>query len=277
MALAADLREALEQDEVDVYVQPKVSLATGEVVGAEALVRWTHPRLGPLNPEQFIPAAEQTGVIRALTMYVVRQGLEQCRSWRDAGLDLDISVNLSARNLFDTHLVEDIGEAIMSAGVPAAALTLELTESTVMGESHRANAVLEGLHELGVGLSVDDFGTGYSSLTHLRNLPVTELKVDKSFVMTMTVNDPDAVIVRTLVDLGRSLGLRTVAEGVESTEARELLSSFGCDQAQGYLFSRPLPGAQFSAWVARQPVRRIDLGHQVVELRDRDRRVAGDD
>jgi diguanylate cyclase (GGDEF)-like protein len=277
MALAADLREALEQDEVDVYVQPKLSLATGKVVGAEALVRWTHPRLGPLSPDQFIPAAEQTGVIRALTMYVVRQGLAQCRAWRDAGLDLDISVNLSARNLFDTHLVEDIGEAIVAAGVPAASLTLELTESTVMSESHRSTAVLEGLHELGVGLSVDDFGTGYSSLTHLRNLPVTELKVDKSFVMTMTVNDPDAVIVRTLIDLGRSLGLRTVAEGVESAEARELLRSYGCDQAQGYLFSRPLPAAQFEAWVSRQPVRRIDLGDEVVELRDRARRVVGDD
>jgi diguanylate cyclase (GGDEF)-like protein len=264
LALAAELREALERDEVDVFVQPKVSLVDGVVVGAEALVRWTHPRLGPLSPDQFIPAAEHTGVIRSLTSYVVRDALKQCREWRDAGLDLTISVNLSARNLFDSHLVEDIGAAIEAAGVPAAALTLELTESTVMGGSKRSMAVLEGLQGLGVGLSVDDFGTGYSSLSHLRQLPVTELKVDKSFVSTMTSNEHDAVIVRALVDLGHSLGLHTVAEGVESTEAFELLREFGCDEAQGYLLSRPLPAAQFRAWLARQQVRRIDHGDAVV-------------
>jgi diguanylate cyclase (GGDEF)-like protein len=275
LALAADLREALERDEVDVYVQPKVSLSDGMVVGAEALVRWTHPRLGPLSPDQFIPAAEHTGVIRALTTYVVRDALAQCRAWRDAGLDLTISVNLSARNLFDSHLVEDIGAAIAVAGVPASALTLELTESTVMGGSKRSMAVLDGLQGLGVGLSVDDFGTGYSSLSHLRQLPVTELKVDKSFVATMTSNDHDAVIVRALVDLGRSLGLHTVAEGVESTEAFELLKEFGCDEAQGYLLSRPLPAAQFVAWLARQHVRRIDHGDEVV-LFTRERRAADD-
>ena len=245
LALAADLSEALERGEVDVYVQPKVSLADGFVIGAEALVRWTHPRLGPLAPDQFIPAAEHTGVIRQLTTYVVRDALAQCRSWRDAGLDLDISVNLSGRNLFDTHLVEDIGAAIEEANVPASALTLELTESTVMGESQRSMAVLLGLQELGVRLSVDDFGTGYSSLAHLRSLPITELKIDKSFVMTMTVNDQDAVIVRTLVELGRSLGLRTVAEGVESPDAREMLREYGCVEAQGYLFSRPIPAEHF--------------------------------
>ena len=163
-------------------------------------------------------------------------------------------MNLSGRNLFDTHLVEDIGEAIDEAGVPASALTLELTESTVMGESHRSMAVLLGLQELGVRLSVDDFGTGYSSLAHLRSLPVTELKIDKSFVMTMTVNDQDAVIVRTLVELGRSLGLRTVAEGVESPDAQAMLREYGCEEAQGYLFSRPIPAEQFLA-VARPPAR----------------------
>ena len=277
LALAADLREALERDEVDVYVQPKVSLVNGLVVGAEALVRWDHPRLGPLTPDQFIPAAEHTGVIRQLTIYVVRNALAQCRGWRDAGLDLDISVNLSGRNLFDTHLVEDIGAAIVEAGVPASVLTLELTESTVMGESHRSLAVLDGLQQLGVRLSVDDFGTGYSSLTHLRSLPVTELKIDKTFVMTMTVNDQDAVIVRTLVELGRSLGLRTVAEGVESADAQEMLREYGCDEGQGYLFSRPVPGAQFVAWLARQPVRRIDRGAGVVSFNREPRRAVGDD
>ncbi len=278
LALAADLREALERDEVDVYVQPKISLSDGMVVGAEALVRWTHPRLGPLSPDQFIPAAEHTGVIRQLTLYVVRGALAQCRTWRDAGLDLSISVNLSGRNLFDSHLVEDIGEAIADAGVPASALTLELTESTVMGETHRSMAVLEGLRRLGLQLSVDDFGTGYSSLTHLRSLPVSELKIDKSFVMTMTVNDQDAVIVRTLVDLGRSLGLKTVAEGVESPDAQTMLREYGCDEGQGYLFSRPIPAEQFTLWLARQPVRRIDRGEEVVLFNRQQRRAAsGDD
>jgi len=276
LALAADLSEALERDEVDVYVQPKVSLDDGLVVGAEALVRWTHPRLGPLSPDQFIPAAEHTGVIRQLTSYVVRNALAQCRSWRDAGLDLDISVNLSGRNLFDTHLVDDIGEAIEEAGVPASALTLELTESTVMGESHRSMSVLFGLQQLGVRLSVDDFGTGYSSLAHLRSLPVTELKIDKSFVMTMTVNDQDAVIVRTLVELGRSLGLRTVAEGVESPDARAMLREYGCVEGQGYLFSRPIPAEQFLGWLARQPVRRRPIGEHVVPFDRSQRRAVGD-
>ena len=261
LALAADLSEALERDEVDVYVQPKVSLDDGLVVGAEALVRWTHPRLGPLSPDQFIPAAEHTGVIRQLTSYVVRNALAQCRTWRDAGLDLDISVNLSGRNLFDTHLVDDIGEAIEEAGVPASALTLELTESTVMGESHRSMSVLFGLQQLGVRLSVDDFGTGYSSLAHLRSLPVTELKIDKSFVMTMTVNDQDAVIVRTLVELGRSLGLRTVAEGVESPDARAMLRDYGCVEGQGYLFSRPDP-CRAVPGVARPPARPSSPGRR---------------
>ena len=276
LALAADLQEALDADQVDVYVQPKLSLQDGMVVGAEALVRWDHPRLGFLAPDQFIPAAEHTGVIRQLTLYVVRNALAQCRAWRDAGHDLSVSVNLSARNLFDTHLVEDIGAAIEAVAIPPSILTLELTESTVMGESHRSKAVLEGLQELGVRLSVDDFGTGYSSLTHLRSLPVTELKIDKSFVMTMTVNDQDAVIVRTLVELGRSLGLKTVAEGVESADAQALLRSYGCEEAQGYLFSRPLPAEQFTQWLARQEVRRIDLGHEVVRFPGAARRAVGD-
>jgi len=277
LALAAELSVALENDEVDVYVQPKMCLHDGMVVGAEALVRWTHPRLGPLGPDQFIPAAEHTGVIRSLTLYVVKHALAQCRGWRDAGFDLSIAVNLSVRNLFDSHLVEDIGQAISDAGVPASALTLELTESTVMGESHRSLAVLTGLQELGVRLSVDDFGTGYSSLSHLRQLPVTELKIDKSFVMTMTTNDQDAVIVRALVDLGRSLGLRTVAEGVESPEALALLRSYSCDEAQGYLFSRPLSPELFLTWLERQQVRRIDRGDDVLQFRRDKRRAVGDD
>lgn len=276
LALAAELAAAIEKGGVDVYLQPKVNLLDGMVVGAEALVRWTHSRLGPLGPDQFIPAAEHTGVIRPLTLYVVKEALDQCRIWRDAGFDLTISVNLSARNLFDTHLVRDIGAAIVEAGVPATSLTLELTESTVMAGSNRSMEVINGLHNLGVGLSVDDFGTGYSSLTHLRKLPVTELKIDKSFVMTMMTNDQDAVIVRALVDLGRSLGLRTVAEGVESPEALGMLRTYQCDEAQGYLISRPLPAQQFHRWLDSQSGRRIDHGPEVLAFPRDQRRIVGD-
>ena len=206
-------------------------------------MRWDHPRLGFLSPDQFIPAAEHTGVIRQLTIYVVRNALAQCRAWRDAGLDLrrvGEPVRLGTSSTPTSSRTS--GEAIETAGVPPSVLTLELTESTVMGESHRSKVVLDGLQALGVRLSVDDFGTGYSSLTHLRSLPVTELKIDKSFVMTMTVNDQDAVIVRTLVELGRSLGLRTVAEGVESADAQALLRELRLRRGAGLPVQPAGPG-----------------------------------
>jgi diguanylate cyclase (GGDEF)-like protein len=273
LALAGDLREALDAGAVEVYVQPKVSISDGVVRGAEALVRWTHPRLGPMRPDQFIPAAEHTGVIRPLTLYVMRDALAQCRAWRDAGHDLSIAVNLSVRNLFDSHFVEDLRELLRELGLGPEVLTLELTESIVMGESRRSMEVLEGIRELGVGLAVDDFGTGYSSLTHLRRLPVTELKIDKSFVSTMTVNDHDAVIVRSLVELGRNLGLATVAEGVEGQEALDLLLDYECDMAQGYLISRPLPADQFVAWLGRQPSNRLPKLEGVVPFAPRRRAI----
>jgi diguanylate cyclase (GGDEF)-like protein len=273
LALAGDLREGLDAGEVEVFVQPKVSIGDGVVRGAEALVRWTHPRLGPMRPDQFIPAAEHTGVIRPLTLYVMRGALVQCRAWRDAGHDLSIAVNLSVRNLFDGHFVDDLRELLRELGLGPEVLTLELTESIVMGESRRSMEVLDGIRELGVGLAVDDFGTGYSSLTHLRRLPVTELKIDRSFVSTMTVNDHDAVIVRSLVELGRNLGLDTVAEGVESQEALDLLEDYECDMAQGYLISRPLPADQFVSWLNRHPADRLPKLEGVVPFAPRRRAV----
>jgi diguanylate cyclase (GGDEF)-like protein len=272
LALAADLKEAIDRDEVMVFVQPKLSVADGVVRGAEALVRWRHPRLGDMSPVQFIPAAEHTGVIRALTLYVVRGALVQCRDWRAAGHDLTIAVNLSARNLLDQHLVDDIGAIIEDCGLPPSVLTLELTESTVMSESKRSMEVLNGLHDLGVGLSVDDFGTGYSSLAHLRRLPVSELKIDRSFVSSMAVNEHDSVIVRSLVELSKNLGLRTVAEGVENKDAWDRLRDFGCEQAQGFLISRPLPADQFVTWLGTQQVDRLASNEQPVVHLDQVRR-----
>jgi diguanylate cyclase (GGDEF)-like protein len=276
LALAAELREAIEAYEIDVYFQPKVHVATGIVKGAEALVRWEHPRLGFLSPNNFIPAAEHTGVIRPLTLYVVAQALEQCRLWRARGHDLGVAVNLSARNLLDLQLVDDIAALIDQTGLAPASLTLELTESTVMSESRRSLEVIEGLHDLGLRLSVDDFGTGYSSLAHLRRLPVSEIKIDRSFVSTMAVNESDRTIVRSILELGRSLGLRTVAEGVENADAWELLKEFRCEEAQGYFLARPLAIPQFDEWVATRPVGRLAAGERPVTVLQQYRRPASD-
>jgi diguanylate cyclase (GGDEF)-like protein len=252
LALAADLREALETDGLDVCFQPKVELATGIVRGAEALVRWNHPRLGRVRPDEFITIAEHTGDIRALTMVVMRKALAECRAWRDDGLDLSVAVNLSARNLLDLHLVDDVAAVIDEAGVPAPSLTLELTESMVMSENKRSDHVLAGLNELGVRLSCDDFGTGYSSLAHLRRLPICEIKIDKSFIARMTVDESDRAIARSVLALGRDLGLVTVAEGVESREGWDLLTSLGCDLAQGFVVCPPLTSRQFGDWLDRR-------------------------
>jgi diguanylate cyclase (GGDEF)-like protein len=252
LALAADLREALEADGLDVCFQPKVELATGIVRGAEALVRWNHPRLGRVRPDEFIKIAEHTGDIRALTMVVMRKALGQCRLWRDSNLDLSVAVNLSARNLLDLHLVDDVAAVIDEAGVPSRALTLELTESMVMSDTTRSVDVLYGLNELGVRLSCDDFGTGYSSLAHLRRLPIGEIKIDKSFIARMTVDESDRAIARSVLALGRDLGLVTVAEGVESREAWDLLTALGCDLAQGFVVCPPLTSSQFVDWLERR-------------------------
>jgi diguanylate cyclase (GGDEF)-like protein len=253
LALGADLREALESDDLDVCFQPKVELATSIVRGAEALVRWNHPRLGRVKPDEFITIAEHTGDIRTLTMTVMRKALRQCRSWRDLGLDLSVAVNLSARNLLDLHLVDDVSGAVEESGVPPESLTLELTESMVMSESQRSLHVLGGLAELGVCLSCDDFGTGYSSLAHLRRLPIGEIKIDKSFIARMTVDESDRAIARSVLALGRDLGLVTVAEGVESREGWDLLASLGCDLAQGFIVCPPLTSRQFREWLDRRP------------------------
>jgi diguanylate cyclase (GGDEF)-like protein len=252
LALAADLREALETDGLDVCFQPKVELATGVVRGAEALVRWNHARLGRVRPDEFITIAEQTGDIRALTMVVMRKALAECSAWRAAGLDLSVAVNLSARNLLDLHLVDDVAAAIDEARLPAAALTLELTESMVMSDSRRSEDVLAGLNGLGVRLSCDDFGTGYSSLAHLRKLPISEIKIDKSFIARIAVEESDRAIARSVLALGRDLGLVTVAEGVESREGWDLLTELGCDMAQGFVVCPPLTSQQFGDWLDRR-------------------------
>lgn len=247
--LVTQFRQALENGQVDVHFQPKLALATRQIIGVESLVRWQHPEFGRLDPEEFVTVVEATGLIDALTGFVLDRSLAQCRMWLDRGLELSVAVNLSVRNLADAEFPERVTEALQRHGVAPALLGFELTESAVMSDPERALPVLRRLHGVGVHIAVDDFGTGYSSLAYLRRLPVDEVKIDKSFVLGMGSDLSDLAVVRAIVDLGHSLGLTVVAEGVEEDGARDQLVEMGCDIAQGYLISRPLGRERFEAWL----------------------------
>jgi diguanylate cyclase (GGDEF)-like protein len=250
LTLMADLHRALDGDELVLHYQPKADLPEGRVRSVEALVRWQHPERGLLYPDEFIPLAQHTGLIRPLTMRVLQLALTQCRAWRDEGLELSVAVNLAMRNLLDAQLPDEVMRLLTSLRLPSEALELEITESTIMADPGRAASVLERLSALGVRLAIDDFGTGYSSLGYLKRLPVDEIKIDKSFVMNMSGDENDAAIVRSTIDLGRNLGLEVVAEGVETEEVWDRLSDLGCDVAQGYYLSRPKPPDELTAWMA---------------------------
>jgi diguanylate cyclase (GGDEF)-like protein len=252
LALVGDLRLAIDAGALELHYQPQADLVTGEVHGAEALVRWTHPERGFLSPAEFLPLAERTGLIRGLTLGVLAQAVHQAAAWHRAGRALTVSVNLSARNLTDPSLPGELAEMLRAAALPPALLVLEITESTVMGDLGRSLAVLHELRALGVQVAVDDFGTGHSSLSYLQDLPVDELKIDRSFVLARGTGAGDAIIA-TVVRLGHALGLRIVAEGIEDEPTWDRLRELGCDLAQGYLLSRPLPPAAFDAWLAARP------------------------
>jgi diguanylate cyclase (GGDEF)-like protein/PAS domain S-box-containing protein len=249
LTLIGELRQAIEQDQLLLHYQPKVNLKTERIAGVEALVRWQHPERGIIPPDQFIPLAEHTGIIRSLTAWVLNRALRQWRDWHQAGLDLSVAVNLSARSLHDPNLITTIASCLKTWSVPADRLEVELTESTLMADPVRGSEVLMRLHEMGVKLAIDDFGTGYSSLAYLKQLPIDEIKIDKSFVLEMLANDRDGFIVRSVADLGHSLGLDVVAEGVEDQQTLRLLTLMGCDIAQGYHLSRPLPSEELFSWV----------------------------
>ena len=261
LTLMTELRRAIDRGELVLHYQPKASLRNGEITGVEALVRWRHPERGMIPPDEFIPPAQKTGVIGPLTMFVLDEALRQCRSWLLQGLELCVAVNLSTRNLLDVHLPDTIGELLSRWEVPPTLLELEITESTILADPVRAMQILSRLDEMGIRLAIDDFGTGYSSLAYLKRLPVDELKIDKSFILGMQENENDAVIVRSTIDLGRNLGLRVVAEGVETATAWDGLVRLGCDTAQGYYLSRPAPAAEFTDWLreraAVRPERRL--------------------
>jgi len=249
-----ELRGALSRGELTCHYQPKVHSHDGAVRSVEALVRWEHPTRGLLTPDQFLPLAEQTGLMRPLTLAVLEFALAQTRQWRAVGHDLTVAVNLSVTNLLDVDLPLDVGRLLNRHDLPASALTLEITESVLMADSVRAKTVVTALHKLGIGLSIDDYGTGYSSLAYLHDLEVDELKLDKVFISRLATDPRSAAIVRSTVELAHSLGLRIVAEGVEDAATLSTLTRYGCDITQGYHHSRPLPADQLTQWLTNRPV-----------------------
>ena len=253
LTLVSELRAALQNDTIQVHVQPQGRLGSGEVIGVEALVRWEHPELGWIAPDEFIPVAERSGLIGPLTTRVLDLSLAACARWRAAGLDLGIAVNLSTRSLHDADLVDEVARMLRRHDVPADRLTLEVTEGSVMADPARAIALLHQLRDLGVRLSVDDFGTGYSSLSYLQRLPVQEVKIDRSFIAALSQERENVAIVRAIVDLGRHLGLAVVAEGVEDAATWELLTSMHCDLVQGWHLARPMPTEALPSWLAAHP------------------------
>jgi diguanylate cyclase (GGDEF)-like protein len=253
LALLGELRRAIENEQLVLHYQPIVDAQTNKVLGVEALVRWQHPERGLLPPGDFIPLAERTGLITPLTHYVLKVALQQCRQWCQAGHELAVAVNVSARRLLDLSFPDEVAGLLAIWQVPARLLVVEITESTIMADPAHALEVLGRLDRMGVQVAIDDFGTGYSSMAHLKSLPVHELKVDRSFVMHMTSSASDAVIVQTTIDLGRNLGLRVVAEGVEDAATWQELEALGCNAIQGYYVSRPIPAEDLTSWLEQQP------------------------
>ena len=244
-----DLDAALVHRQFVLHYQPKIDVETGAIFGAEALVRWEHPTRGLLYPDAFLPVVEQSGLMNAVTRLVLESAVMQLASWRAAGLDISVAVNLSASDLLDESLAERIAGLLAEHAVPATALELEITESVIMIDPKRAREVLEALRALGLRIAVDDYGTGYCALAYLRDLPIDELKIDRSFIANVTTDRRSAAIVRSTIELAHALSLKVVAEGIEHEQALAALAAFGCDYAQGYHFSRPLPAEGFTAWI----------------------------
>jgi diguanylate cyclase (GGDEF)-like protein len=249
LSLLGDLHGAVDNDEFVLAFQPQICARTGDVLSVEALSRWLHPRHGVVNPDVFIPLAENSGLINPLSRWGIERAVATLRTWHDLGHDLSMAVNVSARLLTDLDLPVFIGDVLTRHGVPPSRLTVEVTESTIMADPKRALDVLGQLRALGVSLAVDDFGTGYSSLSYLRRMDVDELKIDKSFVLQMGLDDNSAIIVRSTIELGHSLGLTVTAEGVEDHATYERLQALGCDRVQGFFHSRPLSPSAMEAWL----------------------------
>ena len=284
VALVADLRHAIERDQLVLHYQPQVDVRTGGFVAVEALMRWPHPERGLLAPDAFIPLAEQTQLIRPLTRWAIGAALRQAVAWQAAGMAIPVAVNLSAHDVQDPGLPEVVAELLAASGAPANQLRLEITESSLLADPERARENLAALRALGIRIAIDDFGTGYSSLNYLQRLPVDELKIDKSFVQSMATDEGARSIVRAVIDMADDLGLGVVAEGVEDRATWEVLAALGCDMAQGYYFSPPLPAENLIGWIDSLPHRALDDDERrkseaalVARVRERGARLTAED
>ena len=249
MKLLSELRQALKDKKLKLYYQPKIDSLTGKITSVEALARWTHPVDGMIPPDEFVPLIEHSGLIRPFTLWVLKEAIQQCRAWQDIGIHLKVAVNLSTRNLIDISLPDEIGRLLQQYQIEPGNIILEITETAIMSSSETTMSILNVLDTMGMEISIDDFGTGYSSLVHLKNLPVDELKIDRSFIMELDKNKNDLVIVHSMIDLARNLGLCVVAEGVENKHTWDQLVKLGCTTGQGYYFSRPIPAGELTEWI----------------------------
>jgi predicted signal transduction protein with EAL and GGDEF domain len=250
LLVTAELRQAVEKQELALLYQPIVDLASGNMLQAEGLLRWRHPSRGVVTPDHFMPAVERSGLMRPVFAFALASALAQCRTWRSQGLDVHVAVNLSVRNLLDPGLVEIVSDAIERSGMSPSSLGLEITESMLLVDPERSLKSLVGLRKMGVSLAIDDFGTGYSSLAYLQRLPVYAVKIDRSFIRDVTADAASRAIIEATVDVAHRLGLKVVAEGVETQAAYDELRAIGCDAAQGYLVARPLPAGALAKWMA---------------------------
>lgn len=248
LTLMSDLSHALENQELELYYQPKIKVSDGSISGAEALVRWNHPKHGLLGPDQFIPLMERTRLIQGLTLWVIQEGFAQCAKWHKQGLDIILSINLSAKDLNNPELPDLISGIKGATGINPVWITLEITESSIMTDPDAAMEIIKRIHDMGFQFSIDDYGTGYSSLSYLKSLPLKELKIDRSFVSDILRDESDAVIVNATINLAHNLGLEVTAEGVEDQETLELLKEEGCDLAQGFHLGKPMPQSVFDQW-----------------------------
>ena len=253
MRLQGELRNAIKHNELVLHYQPKIDFASARISGVEALVRWQHPTRGLLFPDAFIELAEATGQIKALTLVVLRKALDQSETWYRSGLNLTVAVNISSLSIQDPEFPDQLSDLLKSVNIPISQLELEITETAVMTGTVRAVECIKRLNQLGLQIAIDDFGTGYSSMSRLKELLVAQIKIDKSFVKDMAVNHNDAMIVRSTVELGHSLGMKVIAEGVEDQAVWDKLKALNCDSAQGYYMGRPIPVEKFNAWLQESP------------------------
>jgi len=271
LSLLGELRHAVEHDELRLYFQPKIELISGRVAGAEVLLRWQHPTRGLLMPVDFIPFAEQTGFIRWLTRWTLDHSMAQAAEWHRAGLALNLAVNISSEDIGDSRFDSRVASLLSRHQLPPSLLTLELTETGFIEDPTRALLMLNALATMGVALSIDDFGTGYSSLSHLARMPVDEMKIDRSFIQSLESDPEFATVVRSAIDMGHGLGLKVVAEGIESAAAAKRLRDFGCDIAQGYFYAKPMPLQDFVVWMqgkTRVPIIAVPVAFAVDDVTD---------